>query len=131
MKMKKLMLVLALILFSLPTLAAARQMICKSIDVTHRPYYLVKIYQFDVTHPGYYVAEITKISDLAGKQKESVNLEGPGTVEKHAFSIEFGEYKNGRFIKSGNGISGRRLPNGYLKAEMNLGEDSAVELACK
>jgi len=104
---------------------------CESLDVTHRPFYTIKLFLFDVTHANYFGAVIEKVTDLAGRKKETIRKEGPGKVGRNDFHIVLGGYEDGLFVDNGDSIYGNRLSNGLLKGEMNLGDDMNVELICK
>ena len=130
--MKKLVFVASLSLFCGSAFALPKPLVtCKSIDVTFRHFYKVKVFQFDVTHPGYYGVTIEKTVDFAGNHIETITKEGPGQITAKNFLVEFGEYRNGRFVKSNENIGGQKLGNGFLKGEMNLTDDPEVELFCR
>jgi len=105
-----------------PEPAESQEITCKSIDVTFRPFYRIKLSPFDPTHENYYLVRFHKTLDLAGTKTKEFSKEGRGRVTKTGFFVDF---------KNGEKIQGKRLPNGVLKGELLLRGEDVHELICK
>lgn len=95
---------------------------CRSIDVTFRPFYHVRVRPAGIT--GALLVDVEKTIDLPGSVVERQTFPAAGEVGKDAFSITF----------SGSGVSarmrGERLENGLLKGALHWNGEPEHELLC-
>lgn len=120
---RTLMVVTGGILSSSLLLAAPKALECRSVDQTHRPYYVVNIRTFDPTFATMSVG-ITKIKDLQGTQVEKFKATGNAYKQGEVYGVAFEGEKDGQ-------IEGQFLPNGKIVAVMDLEDDKDIEMTCK
>jgi hypothetical protein len=103
----------------MPRVTSAPILTCKSIDVTHTPFYTIQVWPARSTSRTFRV--LVYIRNGVGEPQTQSDFAAKGSFSKDAFNVK---------LEDGSVLTGKRLANGFLKGQYDH-DDESEELSCK